>query len=167
MIINAFDVNYNPDGTVHTLSVTDYNKYMNVEPSQILNAMLNGDMTSQNIQISVYGLDVLICDVITNIYIDMNKETKSRVRQYLGIEEVKASKQRTKSSSTKSAQLTAKQKAAMEKQAKLEAEREAYRQRQAAWFEENKRKAEEAKAKGLVNLSAEERMRLRAEMGNR
>ena len=163
MIINILDLTYDSDGAISKISVTDGNQVMEVTPYMIFDAMLNGRMESQTARLNIYGLDVIVNGVVTNIHIDLTKEQKQLVKNRLGISVEKEKKTSKKEVSAKAEQVKQVQKAKAEKEARLAAEREAYRIKQQQWFEENQRKADEARAKGLVNLSVEESRRLRKE----
>lgn len=162
-LINAIDLQFDELGNVTKVLVTDNNTERYVTPLMIFRAITGGKMTSQNIALNIYGLDILLADGVHPIMISLSASDRKVLKEIMNPGQTeKRAKSGTRKSSSEPRK-TAKQKAAEEKQKQLDIERQAYLEKQKAWMEENKRKADEARVKGLMNLSMDERRQLRAE----
>ena len=163
VLINAIDLQFDELGNVTGVHVTDNNTERYVTPLMIFRAITGGRMTSQNIALNIYGLDILLADGLHPVMINLSASDRKVLKEIMNPGQTG---KRTKSGARRSPsqpRLTAKQKEDEEKKRQLEIERQAYLEKQKAWMEENKRKADEARAKGLMNLSMDERRQLRAE----
>jgi hypothetical protein len=148
MLINIIDATVNDLGEVIYLNVTDGNQVMTVTPSQVFQAMLDGKMESDTARLSIYGLDIIINGQCITVPLKITSSAKRKLQLKLGlIPQENMSKTDLQE----------------DKKLRLERERAEYLKKQQKWFEENKAKAEEARQKGLVNLSMEQRRKLRQE----
>lgn len=136
MIIDILDIKMAPDGSVSTITVTDGNDARDVTPDMIFDALLNGKMESNTARLTLTGIDVLCNSQITSITLPVNAIKRKMIKLRLGMSVMTDKEKKSAETSVK--------------EAKLEAERAAAREKQRQWFEENKRKADEARAKGLV-----------------
>lgn len=162
MLINVVDLTYGNNEEINSITVTDGETFMNVTPYMIFDAILNGRMESQTARLNIYGLDILVNSEVINIQVTMTKEQKKILKSKLGIaveKEKKTTKSVSKEVSAKAEQVKQAKKAKIEKEARLAAEREAFRIKQQQWFDENKRKADEARSRAA---STGERIRPKA-----
>ena len=129
----------------------------------IFRAITGGKMASQNIGLNIYGLDIMLNDGIHPVMIDLPTSDRKALKEIMNPGQTEKKTKSGTRKRTSTPRKTPKQLADEERQRQLEAERQLYLEKQKAWMEENKRKADEARAKGLVNLSMDERRQLRAE----
>jgi len=150
MIIEVLNIEMTPDGSVSTITVTDGNEIRDVTPNMIFDALLNGRMESNTARLTLTGIEVLCNSQITSITLSMSATTRKMVKLRLGMDiRTEKEKKITEASA---------------KEAKLAAERAAAKEKQKQWFEENKRKADEARANGLIRGKNGESIRPRAKV---
>lgn len=153
MLINVVDVACDNNGNINMVSVTDGNDIMNVTPSQILTALLDGKMESNTVRINIYGIDILVNGTMVSVNIQMTSDQYKKVKSLLNIDVVKEKKPVK----------TQRQVEQESKLDKLAAERNAFLARQEQQLELNRQRAAESAQQGLIGLSDEERRRRRQE----
>lgn len=149
VLIEVLGLTYDDTGNIKAITVTDGDKVRDVTPEMLFDALLENKMESNTSRLAIHGLDVLVNRQEIAIQVPLTAAKRKVLKLRLGIPVETPSEKRQQQINSK--------------EAKLAAERVEAHERQQQWFEDNKRKADEARAKGLVKLSPEESRRLRQE----